>query len=853
MNEKLQKVLVKLEGVKEQGNEYQARCPAHEDRHQSLSVSLGNDGRILIHCHAGCQFRAILDAAGLSWGDVMPERIKAQDKPKVFTTAQIKGWKGFKSLYVYEDAEGKPRFCVVRTTDKNFPQLRAVGPEQWEKGLQSVRRFLYHLPQLKKAVAAGEIVFISEGEKDVENLEALGLPATTNPGGAEKWRPEYSEYLKGADVVILPDNDDPGEKHALKVAMSLKDVARRIRVLRLPDLPSKGDVSDWLQGSGTKEELLHLAEEAPVWVPEARSDEAETDEESDPDITKSGRRPTQAEILFNRARHRVQELFIDQAGNAYALIDEGGIRKPFLIMSGNMVSGRFKSFLKRIYFEETGRIANREAIYSAAEQLEAYAVSEKRRNVYVRLGNDEEGNAYLDLCNDAYEAVKIAAEGWSIIQNPPIIFRRGSGALPLPQPQRGGGVEELKRFINIADIDFVLIKGWLIGCLKSRGPYVIMSINGQQGSAKSTSSRFLKELIDPNEVPLRSSPKEEEDLYISCLNNHIIIIDNLSKIPGNQSDVFCRISTGGGISRRTKYADQDETAFKANRPLIFNGITDIVNRGDLLDRCIPITLEPIPEGKYLPEEELNRAFNERKPYILGALLDLVSSALRNRELNPPTQTRMADFTKWVYSALPKGERDQFLSAFLERRHSSSEMLLHDDPVADGIIKLLKTADEWEGTAQKLFSALNLEHEKTYYCPKNGQSLSRYLKRIAPSLKRVYDIEISFPRYTTKGEGKILKIRKSDSNFTPELTLLTPEFCSDIFQLRSQGKSIAETMPDHTPLTPQFSGILPSVSSVTRSEKEEEKSGKNPELAHIAIHERNCGVSGVSSEAWKEVI
>jgi hypothetical protein len=160
--------------------------------------------------------------------------------------------------YDYQDEAGNVVFQTVRLDPKNFFQRRRGPNGKWINDLKGVRRVPYHLPRLIEAVARGDRVFVVEGEKDVHTLVDLGLVATTNAGGARHWLPEFSTHLKGADVVILPDNDLIGEEHGQKVLESLKGIARTVRVLHLPDLEEKGDVSDWIAAGGTRERLEDL-------------------------------------------------------------------------------------------------------------------------------------------------------------------------------------------------------------------------------------------------------------------------------------------------------------------------------------------------------------------------------------------------------------------------------------------------------------------------------------------------------------------------------------------------------------------------------------------------------------------
>lgn len=168
------------------------------------------------------------------------------------------------AVYSYTDENGDPLFEVVRYDPKDFRQRRPDGRGGYTWNLKGVRLVPYRLPELIEDLAQDRTVFLVEGEKDVDHLRALGIPATCNPGGSGKWRADFSGVFDGADVVILPDNDDTGRDHAEKVSRSLSGHASRIRVVDLPNLPRKGDVSDWLKAGGTAEALADLVETTPV-------------------------------------------------------------------------------------------------------------------------------------------------------------------------------------------------------------------------------------------------------------------------------------------------------------------------------------------------------------------------------------------------------------------------------------------------------------------------------------------------------------------------------------------------------------------------------------------------------------
>lgn len=245
---------------------WSARCPAHEDGRESLSVTEGQDGRTLLKCHAGCSFVDIVAAVDLKPGDLFADngrRTGHRHQSRIVAT------------YDYTDEDGKLKFQVCRFEPKTFRQRRPDGNGGWTWSMRGVERVLYRLPSVLAIARAGGVVYLCEGEKDADRLAALGVCSTTAPQGAGKWRDTFTDSLRGAQVVVLPDNDDPGRQHAETVAKALHAAGIAVRVLELPSLPPKGDVSDWLAAGGDREKLEALADECPAWQPSAVTVEAD--------------------------------------------------------------------------------------------------------------------------------------------------------------------------------------------------------------------------------------------------------------------------------------------------------------------------------------------------------------------------------------------------------------------------------------------------------------------------------------------------------------------------------------------------------------------------------------------------
>ncbi len=257
-------ILSKLSGVRSCGDrKWTARCPAHDDRKPSLSVSVGDDGRVLLHCQAGCSFHEVCQALKIRPRDLFPAKRNE--------TCARKNSRQVVATYPYRDEAGTLLFEVVRYEPKDFRQRRPNGRNGWVWNLNETPRVLYRLPELL-ATDRTECVFVCEGEKDVENVRALGLTATCNPGGAGKWACMRDDVaLHGRRVVVVADKDPAGRQHAQDVAARLHDKTTCVKVM---EMPGKGkDATDWIESLDSRtpeqlrEVLLQLATEVASWEP----------------------------------------------------------------------------------------------------------------------------------------------------------------------------------------------------------------------------------------------------------------------------------------------------------------------------------------------------------------------------------------------------------------------------------------------------------------------------------------------------------------------------------------------------------------------------------------------------------
>lgn len=436
-------------------------------------------------------------------------------------------------------------------------------------------------------------------------------------------------------------------------------------------------------------------------------------------------------------------LFQTPDGRAYADIDVLGHRETIALES--------KDFVDRLteqYFTANAEVPSSEELRGVLSLARARAkYGGREHEVYIRVAEDG-GKYYLDLGDPDWRAVEITRDEWRTVTHPPVRFVRYPGYLALPDPRKSGSIDLLRKHVNLKDDDdFVLAVGWLLSALRPLGPYPVLAVNGEQGSAKSTLSHCLRALVDPNVASLRSLPKSEHDLMISATRAHVLAYDNISRISSDMSDALCRLSTGGGFATRSLYTDADETLLQAQRPILLNGIDDVIARPDLAQRTITLELQPIAPA-YRPAELLKNDFEADRPFILGALLDAMVHGLNHLDdaiaLALP---RMADAARWMVASEGALWLEGTVIAALKRNaRSANDRLAERLPVVTSILELMREAERWEGTASQLLTQLNrLIDEATRRSnewPKSAARLGHMLKNRLRPLLRELGIEIS---------------------------------------------------------------------------------------------------------------
>ncbi|CAD76990.1 putative ATP-binding protein [Rhodopirellula baltica SH 1] len=457
-------------------------------------------------------------------------------------------------------------------------------------------------------------------------------------------------------------------------------------------------------------------------------------------------------------------------GNAYATILIDSHQETH-----SLKSRQFQRLIGRRFYETYGRVANPNSIGSAISTLEGKAIFEGEEGTPAIRVAGNESKILIDLCNDRWQAIEVTASDVRFVPSVSANFVRPAAMQSLPTPD-GTDLDLLRKYINIQDDDFYLMISWLMMALHPSGPYPVLMLSGEQGSAKSTTARMLRSLVDPNRSPIRAAPKSTQDLAIAANNGRVVAFDNLSSISTSLSDALCRLSTGGGFSTRALYANDEEVIFESKRPIILTAIENVASREDLADRTISITLPTIQKGSRRTEKEIWSDFERDAPAIFGGLLELLSAGLRNLDsVFIPELPRMADFAQFATAAETEMglQPGGWMRLYSQNIQATNQALVDDKP----LIGLIRECLQQNPEPMQISDWLDLlesqaEHDpgQKRLIPSTPKALGGELRRLAPVMRRA-GIEVDFDTYSNK-HRTIIAIQEVDDGGEPR----APQHC-----------------------------------------------------------------------------
>ena len=724
-----------LDGVRSCAGGWSARCPAHDDHRNSLAVGEGEDGKILLTCFAGCTVDQIVKALGLTMPQLFPHPVRPRLTVEALAFDKRLPGAFLRSLGVrdaehgveipYLDLDGNVA-CLRRRT-----ALSAGAGSSWPSGTKPVP---YGLDRLGDAQAEGQLVLV-EGESDCWTLwhhgfAALGIPGCMLAGKLE------AAHLEGLERVYVLVEPDAGG------ASFLDGVSRRLGALGY----GGGTLAVTLAGAKDPNDLHRRDPDAFVEAFRHALEGATPFGTHEPsprgrDARTAGKAPkTQSTLLVELAREG--ELFRAPDGETYVTLPVQGRPGTHCL--------RARQWLALAFYERHEQVAHGGAIGEALEVLRALALRGPVIPVHTRVG--QHGDAwYLFLADKEHRAVEITPDGWRVVDRVPARFWKAPGALPLPEPERGGTLEQVQPLLNLREDDWLLVRGWLLAALRPVGPYPLLGIHGEPGSTKTTLAQLLCALVDPTAAYERAEPDRAHDLMIAARNGWMLSFGNLSYLPRWLAEGLCRLSTGGAMGKRELFSDGNEVLFEAMRPVIVNGIEELVGPGDhdLLQRTVMVQV-PTVGGRWREISAILAEFEGMRPQVLGALLDVLVEARRNLpHTHPPALPRMADFARLVTAAEPAlGVRPgRFLEVYGGNQTDKDAIALEVSPVAAALLAHARSGPS-PSTAAELLATLSLrvsdKARNARGWPASARVMASQVRRLTPTL-RAAGIEVTFER------------------------------------------------------------------------------------------------------------
>ena len=387
-------------------------------------------------------------------------------------------------------------------------------------------------------IQPGATLLVGEGIESVASaMQASGLPGVAVLGIGGLANVEFASEV--VEIVVLGENDDASRKAIDKAAPLLAEKGVKVRVAQPPQ--GFGDFNDLIApnkeggGSGGLVIAKMIIEAAPEWRPKRGKS-------ANPPAPKQA---SQASLHCRPRRVPKLQSFLrsDRRGAYASFVAEhatGEHRETHRLRSKT-----FNLWLRLLYYAEKNGAPSSEAIASAVKTLMAKAHYDgDRRDVYLRTA-PLDGKIYFDMCDPRWRAIEIDADGFRVLDDPPVHFRRESGMLALPSPSTidpTKGIERLREVLRLRDKrDFVVIVAWLLAALAGRSPYAVLAFLGEPGATKTSAAYSVRSIIDPNASPLRAKPKEPHDVFVAATHSLIVGYNNLSSLPDWLSDTTCAL------------------------------------------------------------------------------------------------------------------------------------------------------------------------------------------------------------------------------------------------------------------------------------------------------------------------
>jgi hypothetical protein len=636
-----------------------------------------------------------------------------------------------------------------------------------------------------------KIIYLTAGEYDTaileQELKRAGLDGTIAAitlltGEASPVPQSMAEDFKTLSNVewrIVYDDDKTGRDNMPRRARELAATGKKISIFAWkpemnPEKKDGYDINDHFLRTGSVDIFLDAQNFQEIkheeTVPASSFDRSTSDEE---------KKLTMADMLVHLiTRNPSALLFRSELDEPFVQLPVGDHKEHWPCKSKQT-----KLWLAREFWKKYKKAPNSDALGSALNVLEGTALYEGEQ---FRLSNRvamRDEVLFYSLANTKWEIVRITPDGWSVMPDTPILFRKQTHQEPQLIGTEPRDLREIFKYVNIEREDHkllflvVLITNFIEGI-----PHPMLYLHGPQGSAKTTASKIARRLVDPSKFEVAEFPKDMRELVQQISHHWFLIFDNVSHIPSELSDLLCRAITGAGFSKRELWSDDSDIIYSFKRPLGMSSVSLPHLKPDLLDRSILIELARIPSEHRKQEQQMLDQFEQERPSFVASIFNTLAKALSIRtQISPSDLPRMADFAAWgcaVSEALgyPK---DDFLKAYRENIGLQHEEVINSSLEATFVVEFMANKPEWTGSATELLRELQSKYFdfKNVYLPKSASALSRSLLELKTTLA---EVGIDMNRIEGKERKIILinKLYKDTENAAPAASSLLVETKTD---------------------------------------------------------------------------
>ncbi len=723
--------LSRLRNVKKVSNGWAALCPAHDDHNPSLSIREGKNGETLLYCHAGCENKKIIEAMELKMSDLFPDK-------------QANGKRRRVAAYDYNDLDGNLLYQKLRYVPKGFGERRPDGNGGWIWKLKGVKRILYRLPKVVEAVKTNKIIFIVDGEKDVDTVEKLGLTATCNPFGNGEWRASYTQTLTSGRIVIIADKDESGRNHAQLVARNLFS---KVKLLQMIELPSRNDsyvkdVSDWIQAGGTLDELQELVKATPQWEPAKVSENSEDDTIAiqaqffkiwqNKGLNNAERYKKMTEVVLNYLHKRGRFFFhADYKNHSTAMFFDS--RRKLLLQ---LASNEFQSWLS-IYI---GINRTEHAFKFIFAALEDEALVGKTTGLQPEIFWAARPGA-IYLSNGDGQAMKITANKVKLVDNgtDDVLFAAGHTLRPWKLTNPVDPVESCRLFSDMKAVALHakdLFRLWLCSLPTNQRCKPPLVSSGPVGSGKTRLAYGVFELYGMTPRIAAITDGGEDDFWTTVDGGGLVCWDNADTKNKWLPDALAAAATDGIHEKRRLYTDSIIIQQRTRSWTIVTSANPIFAADPgLADRVLVIRLER--RKTETAESELSDEIIANRDSGMSWIAQTLSKTLADRDPVPKNlNQRHPDFAAFaVHIGRAIGREQEAIDALQAAEADKPMFNLENDDMGNALFDLMLDLESFEGTAAELLD--ELKKQDSYFENWTPKRIGKRLQKLWPHLESIF--------------------------------------------------------------------------------------------------------------------